>query len=60
MFLTERRRQRITKDNKSVSTRKETYNKPGSEVTVYQLQTAQPGLAPQLSGKITSALIWAA
>ena len=41
-----------------MSISKETNNKPGDRVLVYQLQSAQPGLVPQLLGKTTSARIW--
>ena len=59
MFGKSRRRQWITKENKSVSIRRETENNPGSGVSVDQLHSSQPGLVPQLSGKLTSARIWA-
>ena len=58
MFGTEYRRQQITKGKKSGSIRKETGNKLVSGVSVYQLQSDQPGLIPQFSGKLTSARIW--
>ena len=35
-------------------------NMPGVGVSVDQLQSAQPGLVPQLSGKLTSSHIWSA
>ena len=57
MFVTERSMQWITKGNKSESISKYTENKPGSEVSVDQLQSDQPVLVPQLSGKITIAHI---
>ena len=60
MFGTERRREWITKVDKPGSIRKETDNNPGYGVSVDQLQSAQPGLVPQLSGKLTSARIWSA
>ena len=43
-----------------MSTRKDTDNNPVSGVSVDQIQSSQPGLVPQLSGKLTSAHIWAA
>ena len=58
MFGTECRRQQITKGKKSVCISKDTANKSGSGVSVDQLQSAKPGLVPQLSGKLTSARIW--
>ena len=58
MFVTTRRRQWTTKGNKSGSIRKETENNPGDVVSVEQIQSAQTGLVPQLSGKLTSAHIW--
>ena len=51
-------RQWITKGKKSGSTSKENENKLGSEVSVDQLKKSQPGLVPQLPGKLTSAHIW--
>ena len=60
MFGTERRSKWITKGNKSESTRKETDNNPGAELALDQLQSSQPGLVPQLSGKLTNARIWSA
>ena len=51
------RRQWRTKGNKSGSIRNETDNKPGDGVSVDQLQSAQPGLVPKFSDKLTSALI---
>ena len=38
--------------------RKDTDNKLGDAVSVEQLQSDQPGLIQQLSGKITIARIW--
>ena len=46
--------------NKSGDIRKYTDNKPVYTVSVDQLQSYNPELVPQLSGKITSAHIWAA
>ena len=46
------------KRNKSGSIRKEIDNNPGDAVLVDQLHSDQLGLAPQLSGKLISALIW--
>ena len=60
MFGTSRKRQWRTKGKKSGSINKETDNNPGSRVSVDQLQSSNPGLVPQLSGKITSARIWPA
>ena len=59
MFVTSRRRQCITKGNKSRSISKDTDNKPGDGFSVYQLQSSQTVLVPQLSWKLTSAWIWA-
>ena len=36
---------------------KDTYNNPGSIVSVYQIHAAHPGLVPQFSGKLTSSRI---
>ena len=47
----------ITKANKLESIKKDTENKPVSGVSVDQLQSSQPGLVPQFSGKLTSAHI---
>ena len=44
--------------NKSGSIKKETDNKPGDAVSVYQLQSDQLLLVPQLSVKLTSMHIW--
>ena len=48
------------KGKKPGSIRKETKNKPGYGVSVDQVKSDQPGLVPQLSGKLTSAHIWSA
>ena len=58
MFGTSRRRKWISKGRKLGYIRKETDNKPGYLVSVDQIQSAQPGLVPQLLGKLTSAHIW--
>ena len=60
MFGTTRRRQWSKKGNKLGSIRNLTDNKPEYTVSVDQLQSAQPGSIPQLSGKLTSKRIWAA
>ena len=57
MCGTESRRQWIAKGNKSGPIRKYIDNNPRYGVSVYQLQSDHTGLAPQLSGKITSARI---
>ena len=41
-----------------MSISKETNNKPGDRVSVYQLQSALTGLLPQLSGNIINVRIW--
>ena len=58
MFLISRRRKLITKGNKLGSIIKDTDNKAGYGVSVDQLQSDQPELVPQFSGKLTSARIW--
>ena len=55
IFVTARRRQWITKGNKSYSIRKYNYNNPGAGVSLDQLQSAHPVLVLQFSGQITSA-----
>ena len=60
MCGTESRRQWIAKGNKSGPIRKYIDNNPRYRVSVYQLQSDHTGLAPQLSGKLTSVSIWAA
>ena len=49
----------ITNVNKSGFVSKETDNNLVVEVSVDQIQSDQPGLVPQLSGKLKSARIWA-
>ena len=53
-------RSKKTKDGKESNIRKESDNKPGACVSIDQLVSAQPGLVPQISGRLTSARIWAA
>ena len=48
----------IAEGNTYDSIRKDTDNNPRYGVAVDQLQSAQPGLVPQLSGKPVSAHIW--
>ena len=60
MFGTASRRQLRTKVKKYWLIRNKTYNTPGTGVSVDQLQSYQPGLVPQLLGKLTSLRIWAA
>ena len=48
----------ITKGNKLGSICNETNDKPGSGVSVDQLQSTQTGLVPQFWGGITSPKIW--
>ena len=55
MFGTSSRRQWITRGNKSGSIRKYTDNETGYAVSVDKLQSAQPILVSQFSGKLTSA-----
>ena len=59
MFGTASRRQWRKKGNKSGSIRKETDNNLVYWLSIDQLQSAQTELAPQLSGKLTSARICA-
>ena len=54
MFGTTRSRTWRTKVNKSGSIWNDTGNKTGAGVSVHQIQSIQPGLVPQLSGKLTS------
>ena len=58
IFETSSRIQCRAKWKKSGSIRKEAKNDPGDIVAVYQLQSAQTGLVPQLSVKFTSARIF--
>ena len=58
MFGTTRRRKCRKKGKKQGSIGKETDNNIGDKVSVDQLQSYQPGLVPQLPGKLTSAHIW--
>ena len=58
MFVTERMSQRRIKWKKSDSTKKETDNKTGAGVSVYQFHSDQPVLVPQLSGKLTCVSNW--
>ena len=58
MFGIAKRRIWITKGKKPGSIRKEIDNNPGASVSVEQLQSANTGLVPQFSGKLTSVLIW--
>ena len=58
MFVTASIRQWRKKGKKAVSIRKETDNNPVDGVSVDRLQSDQPVLVPQFSGKLTSALIW--
>ena len=60
MFGTSTRTQRRTKGDKSGSARGGNGNKPGAAVSVDQIQSAQPGLVPEVPVKLISALIWAA
>ena len=57
MFVTSIKRQWITKVKKLDPIKKETDNNTGDGVSVDQLQSSQPGLVPQLSGKLTIARI---
>ena len=57
MFGTSRKRKQRAKGRKLGYIRKESENKPVYVVSVDQIQSAQPGLVPQLVGKLTSALI---
>ena len=57
MFGTSRKRKWRAKGRKLGYIRKESENKPVYVVSVDQIQSAQPGLVPQLVGKLTSALI---
>ena len=57
-FGTVRRKKWTTKGKKSGSIFRDTENKTGAEVSVYQLQSDQPLLVPQFSVELTSAQIW--
>ena len=53
-------RSKRTKDGKKSSIRRDSDDKPGAGVSIDQMISAQPGLVPQVSGRLTSARIWAA
>ena len=55
MFGTAMRRKWTTKEKKSGSD-----NNTGAIVSVYQIQSDQPGLVPQFLRKLANAHIWAA
>ena len=60
MFVKAKKRKYRTKGNNSGFIRKETDNKPWSGVSVDQVQSYQPWLFQQFSGKLTGAHIWSA
>ena len=53
-------RSKRTKDGKTSKIRKDSDTTSGPSVSIDQLISAQPGLVPQVSGRLTSARIWAA